>query len=355
MVNCNPNCNPLDTSAIVIIYGDSGVSPVQRRSRGCGRGMPSMREVVMDRDDDQSAIELPGGGSLGFARFGDPAGVPCLAFHGTSGSRLMPGWMFPPDLLATAGVSIIGVDRPGYGRSKVPWAAGFSDWPRAVSALADQLGLDRFAVLAHSLGSAFALACGPVLRDRLAVIVIASGMGPLQPGERFNSGSRADNLYWRLARRQATWLLNPLYRLSGTMVLRSARGDPQRFTEGMSRRLPEADRLTTQRMLARPDAQPALIEDLRESYRQGTTAMAADLLRYTRPWGFRLDQVTTTVHLWHGEQDPRVPITVARQLAASLPHCQTHFGPGGHLMACDHAGEILTTVTGAFEQDAEQA
>ena len=74
------------------------------------------------------------------------------------------------------------------------------------------------------------------------------------------------------------------------------------------------DRLNTYRKdLA--GAQAALIGDLRESYRQGTTAMVADLLRYTRPWGFRLDQVTTTVHLWHGEQDPKVPITVARQLA----------------------------------------
>ena len=309
----------------------------------------------MDRDGDQLTVELPGGGSLGYAKFGDPAGVPCLAFHGTSSSRLMPGWMFPPDLLVAAGVSIIGVDRPGYGLSTVPWATGFSDWPRAVGTLADHLGLGRFAVLAHSLGSAFALACGPALGDRLAVIVIASGMGPLQPGERFHSGSRTDNLYWQLARRQATWLLNPLWRLSGAMVLRSARGDPQRFTQGMSRRLPEADRMTTERLLARPDTQPAVIEDLRESYRQGTTVMVADLLRYTRPWDFRLDQVTTPVHLWHGEQDPKVPITVARQLAASLPHCHTRFGAGGHLMACDHAGEILTTVTSAFEQDAKEA
>jgi pimeloyl-ACP methyl ester carboxylesterase len=122
----------------------------------------------------------------------------------------------------------------------------------------------------------------------------------------------------------------------------------------MARRLPEADRLTTQRMLTRPGAQRAVIADLRESFRQGTTVMAADLLRYSRPWGFRLDEVAITVHLWHGEQDPKVPITVARQLATSLPRCHAHFGAGGHLMACDHADEILTTVTGAFEQDGRE-
>ena len=285
-------------------------------------------------DGDQLVIELPGGGSVGYAGFGDPDGVPCFAFHGTSSLRLMPGWMFPPGLLTAAGVRMIGVDRPGYGLSRAPRAAGFADWPRAVGALADHLGLGRFAVLARSLGSAYALAGGPALGDRLAVIVIASGMGPLRPGERFRSGHRADHLYWRLARRQAGWLLNPLCALSGTMVLRSARGDPQRFAQGMARRLPDADRLTAQRMLARPGAPPALIADLREGYRQGTTVMAADLLRYSRPWGFGLEEVTTTVHLWHGGQDPKVPITLARQVAASLPRCQAHFGDGGHLMAC---------------------
>jgi pimeloyl-ACP methyl ester carboxylesterase len=159
----------------------------------------------MDREDnDQLVIELPGGGSLGYAAFGDPDGVPCFAFHGQSSSRLMPGWMFPPELLTAAGVRMVGVDRPGYGLSTAPRTAGFADWPDAVGALADHLGLGRFAVMAHSLGSAYALACGRVLGDRLAVIVIASGMGPLQPGERFRSGNRGDDLYWRLARRQAS-------------------------------------------------------------------------------------------------------------------------------------------------------
>ena len=60
------------------------------------------------------------------------------------------------------------------------------------------------------------------------------------------------------------------------------------------------------------------------------------------------------VHLWHGGQDPKVPITVARQVAASRPRCQAHFGDGGHLMACDHAAQILGTLTSAFEQDGKE-
>jgi hypothetical protein len=97
-----------------------------------------------------------------------------------------------------------------------------------------------------------------------------------------------------------------------------------------------------------PRCPPALITDLLESYRQGTTVMAAGLLRYGRVWDFCLDEATPTVRLWQGEQDPKVPATIARQLAARHPRFQAHFGPGGHLMACDHAEDIITALTSAF-------
>ncbi len=98
--------------------------------------LPSRGQVSVPREagigqagSDELMIELPAGGSLGFAGFGDPGGVPCFAFHGTASSRLMPGWMFSQESLAAARVRMIGLDRPGYGLSKMPGAAGFSDWP----------------------------------------------------------------------------------------------------------------------------------------------------------------------------------------------------------------------------------
>jgi len=146
-------------------------------------------------DGDRLVFGLAGGDSLGFAGFGDPGGVPCLAFHGWSSSRLMPGWMVPPGLLTAAGVRMIGVDRPGYGLSSVPWVTGFSDWPRAVRALADHLGLGWFAVLAHSLGSAFGWPAGPPWGTGWRSSWSPVGMGPVQPGARFHAGSGVDNLY----------------------------------------------------------------------------------------------------------------------------------------------------------------
>src|SRR5215468_12508497 len=194
----------------------------------------------MDEDDgDRLTIELPGGRLARPRRVRGPGRGP------------VPGLPWHIQIAADAGMDVrAGAadrgrgadDRRGPARLRAEHGAvgdRIFGLARAVAALADHLGLGRFAVLAHSLGSAFALACGPALGDRLAVIVIASGMGPLRPGERFHSGNRAEDLYWRLARRRATWLLNRLFALSGTIVLRSARGDPQRFAQGMVRRLPD--------------------------------------------------------------------------------------------------------------------
>ena len=72
--------------------------------------------------------------------------------------------------------------------------------------------------------------------------------------------------------------------------------------------------------------------------------MAGDLVLYSRPWGFRLEDVTQPVTLWHGTDDPKVPVELARRAASNLPHCDARFVPGGHLAACDHVHEIMKTL-----------
>lgn len=64
--------------------------------------------AVVDAD-----LLLADGRTLGYAVWGEPEGPPALLFHGSPGSRL-----FCPDPVATAaaGVRLVTVDRPGYGR-----------------------------------------------------------------------------------------------------------------------------------------------------------------------------------------------------------------------------------------------
>ena len=131
-----------------------------------------------------TVLALADGRRLGYAEFGDPSGAPCLYFHFSPGSRLEPAAVFSgvrqPWL---RGVRLVSADRPGFGLSDRQPTRTLLDWPGDMAALADHLGIDRFAVLGASGGGAYALACARLLPSRLTAAVVVSGIGPLdRPG-----------------------------------------------------------------------------------------------------------------------------------------------------------------------------
>ena len=102
-------------------------------------------------------ILLPDGRRLAYAEFGIPDGKPVFYFHGSNGSRLERH----PDesIAASLGIRIITIDRPGHGLSDYQPRRKLLDWPGDVEALADSLGIGRFAVAGFSSGGPHLLAC----------------------------------------------------------------------------------------------------------------------------------------------------------------------------------------------------
>jgi pimeloyl-ACP methyl ester carboxylesterase len=47
---------------------------------------------------------------------------------------------------------VVAIDRPGFGRSTYQRRRRLLDWPADVAALADELGIERFAVAGYSSG-----------------------------------------------------------------------------------------------------------------------------------------------------------------------------------------------------------
>jgi len=66
-----------------------------------------------------------------------------------------------------------------------------------------------------------------------------------------------------------------------------------------------------------------------EAVRNGVRGWAREAKILVSPWGFRLDEVQTRIHLWYGEADPSIPLQMAQYLAAALPGAVPHFLPGG--------------------------
>ena len=110
-------------------------------------------------------IGLPDGREIGCAEWGDSAGSPVFMLHGTPGCRLNR----PPEdgRLRQNRVRLITYDRPGYGASTRHPGRAVVDCVGDVAALADALGVERFAVVGGSGGGPHALALSARLPDRV--------------------------------------------------------------------------------------------------------------------------------------------------------------------------------------------
>jgi pimeloyl-ACP methyl ester carboxylesterase len=285
---------------------------------------------------DTKVMELPDGRELAWLELGNPEGPPVLAFHGTPGSRLQLSFL--ADQIKASGVRFIALDRPGYGHSTLQPNRRLVDWPLDVAALADHLGLERFSVVGISGGGPHAAVCARFLGERVVATGIVSGVGQLADAEAAEGMMPLNRALSSLARR-STYLVYPLF-AAQTVITRRW---PDAALRSAPKHLPSADAA----IMARPDVMAAVKEDFRLA--SSTTAMAAaqDFALFARDWGFQLEDIAGTVHVWHGDADRNVPHAHGRHQAEAIPGAQFHDCPGeGHLLVIDHLEEILHTVTG---------
>ncbi|MFG2626946.1 alpha/beta fold hydrolase [Streptomyces sp. NPDC048473] len=88
---------------------------------------------------------------------GAGAGLAVVRHHGTPNVGAPPEPLFPA--AAENGVRWVSYDRPGYGGSTPHPGRDIASAAGDVAAIADALGIDRFAVMGHSGGGPHALAC----------------------------------------------------------------------------------------------------------------------------------------------------------------------------------------------------
>src|ERR671913_567327 len=88
----------------------------------------------------------------------------------------------PPEPLFSAaerlGIRWVSHDRPGYGGSTPRPDRDVASAAADASAVADALGIGRFAVMGHSGGGSHALACAALLQERVLGVVVVAGMTP---------------------------------------------------------------------------------------------------------------------------------------------------------------------------------
>jgi pimeloyl-ACP methyl ester carboxylesterase len=311
-------------------------------------------------------VQAADGRRLACEVWGDPKGAAVFLLHGTPGSRRGPRPR--PHELALMGIRLIAYDRPGYGLSDRDAGRQVADAAADVAAVADALGIDRFAVVGRSGGGPHALACAALLPGRVtaaaALVSLAprfadgldwfAGMGEHNVRE-FTTAWRASDAEDRaegsalLARRLARFTDS----LTGAQFIRGV----------IHAQVPDVDR----EILADPGIRRLLAENFRQaavSRRNvaviggcGTAGCGGtrpvlvgwldDLMALSSDWGFRPDDIRVPVLLWHGEVDTLVPVDHSRWLGAHIPGATLVVQPGAA-----HFGAlvVLPAVLGRLRQ-----
>lgn len=270
--------------------------------------------------DREGTARTSDGRTLAFVQRGAEDGTPVVVCHGTPGSRRTRH----PDatLYERHGVRMIVYDRPGYGRSDPSPGRSVADAASDIAAIADELGLERFAVVGGSGGAPHALACGALLGDRLLRVGALVTPAPSDVDDfDFFTGLAEQNVTEfgaALEGREAIEAhLQP--------YVEATRQDVDGVLDQIASELPEVDRA----IASREEFRRVMRESFVEAVRQGVRGWADDDLAFAKPWGFELEDVAVETRVWQGELDVLAPRAHGEYVASRLPNARFELLEGG--------------------------
>jgi pimeloyl-ACP methyl ester carboxylesterase len=281
---------------------------------------------------EAQTIRLSDGRLLGNAEYGNPKGKPLFFFHGWPSSRLAAGKCH--ELAKKLNVRIIAPDRPGYGLSDFKKNRTILDWPRDVTALADHLGLKKFAIEGVSGGGPYAAVCGYAIPNRITKLGIVVGLAPL-----FDWKS-LEGMMWQARIGWVNFGKRPWIRkVSVLLQFFSIRTG---FALGVRRMFgAESDR----KLLHDQKIYDSVKQNYKEAFLQGYGGPELDLKLYTNDWRFDVGEMRTKTYLWYGAEDQNVSPPMGRYYGNRIRGSKlTVYSGEGHFVSVTHAAEILKTL-----------
>jgi pimeloyl-ACP methyl ester carboxylesterase len=215
------------------------------------------------------------------------------------------------------GIRFVAYDRPGYGGSTPVPDRPIGSAAADVTAVADALGLDRFAVFGHSGGGSHALGTAALLPERVTAVAGVSGLAPFD----------AAGLDWFAG-------MGP----AGQASLRAAAaGRPAKEAQAAIESTPDftpADwgSFDGEWGWFGSVVEPAVVN--------GPAPLIDDDLAYVNPWGCDPATIGVPVLLVHGADDLVVPVGHGRWLAGHIPGAEyREIAGAGHISVLPAAGD----------------
>jgi pimeloyl-ACP methyl ester carboxylesterase len=252
---------------------------------------------------------------------GDPHGFPLFVHHGTPGSRLASALI--DETASKFGVRLISFDRPGYADAPLT-PPSLASVGADTLAVADALGIDRFAVAGVSGGGPYALATALAGPERVTSVAVVAGIGPIRvikphdpddPEREYLARADAGDVDGALASFRSDLAAD----LGDIPAIEDDTARIEAYLEGA----PPND-------FAWLDAGKKVWwgRDLREATRR-LDGYARDNVAWGGDWDIDVTAVTVPVRLYYGDDDRLVPPSHGRWLAERIP------------------GSVLVTIPGA--------
>jgi len=241
-------------------------------------------------------IPLRDGGSLHAYDTGPDAASPLtLVWHHGSPQTGAP---LEPVLAAASarGIRLVSYGRPSYGGSTPRPGRDVASAAADVAAIADALGVDRFAVMGASGGGPHALACAALLPERVTGAVTLAGIGP-----------RTDDYDWFAG------IASP----GGLRAAIDGRAARSAFAEADQEFDPS--QFLPADWAALEERWASLGADAGRAAGAGPDGLIDDDVAFAAPWGFDLAGIVAPVLLVQGEGDRVVPAKHASWLVAHIP------------------------------------
>ena len=279
---------------------------------------------------------LKDGRRLGFAEHGDPIGKPVFMFHDLWGNRTL---RHPDDnILKRLGVRLISMDRPGYGASTRKPNRSLMDVVDDTIMLAKGLNITQFAVLGYSAGGPYALACAYRFPQIITHCAIVSSFPPMDDVRGFQAIHSNYARLFQLAQNMESlfrWLMR------GFFWFDSLR-NPTHYIRELTALMPAVD----QAIMSDPQLFEARCTMWDEVRQNGSDAFVDEMITLVKPWGFRLQSISSPVEIWWGASDTMSAPIVGQRMMEFIPHATPHFEPqAGHLILFSHWQAILESLT----------
>ena len=259
-------------------------------------------------------IRLRDGRSVGYTDWGQPGQTAVVWCHGGPGSRLEPAGFAQGSTQAAerAGLRVIGIDRPGYGKSTPRPGRSIADWVPDALAVADHLGAERLLAVGVSTGGAYALALASLAPTRVRGVVACCALTDMRWAEgKSMMGEAGTRDIWSAPdRATALALATNMFGPDGSKMMAQASG-----AQG-GPPLPAAD----QALLADPAFLAGMLTAFPAMFAHGVEGYTDDRIADGVGWGsFDLARIACPVSVIHGGSDTIVPVAHAHHTAAIVP------------------------------------